>query len=239
MSASSYPELNSQGSTPFGWPDVSVAHVSISRTPEIPGTHRTGCKLRSLAQDSSYTNQLPWRLYPRGSNSPMSIPSPACPFPAASTASQRQGSFRDTSCGLQHVWSSLSSWTLSSLTKGPPPIAVTRPPLLEAIADCVSMYSQVLIVHIHQAIDIVFCVCQGYFLEVWASSRTVPYVLGIHLLNNICLCREATFYFSVYWTFGGFHLQATVSCVAVTVDNCECSEETLYHSSMFTCSQSL
>lgn len=44
MSASSQPEWNSQGSTPFGWPDVSAAHVPTSRTPEIPRTHRTGCK---------------------------------------------------------------------------------------------------------------------------------------------------------------------------------------------------
>lgn len=176
---------------------------------------------------------------PKGLQLPHEYPKSSLPLSCCPHSFTETRFLQRYKCGLQHVWSSLSSWTLSSLTKGPPPTAVTRPPLLEAIADCVSMYSQVLIVHIHQAIDIVFCVCQGYFLEVWASSRTVPYVLGIHLLNNICLCREATFYFSVYWTFGGFHLQATVSCVAVTVDNCECSEETLYHSSMFTCSQSL
>lgn len=44
MSASSQPELNSQGFTPFGWPDVSAAHVLTSRPPKIPRTHRTGCK---------------------------------------------------------------------------------------------------------------------------------------------------------------------------------------------------
>lgn len=49
MSASSQPELNSQRSTPFGWPDVSAAQLPAFITPETPKTHRTGYNPGSLA----------------------------------------------------------------------------------------------------------------------------------------------------------------------------------------------
>lgn len=108
-------------------------------------------------------------------HSPVSIKSTACPFPAASKASQSQGSFRETSYGL---WPTSHRHPLRPFTtrKG----SLTHCTHPSSSGSCVFTGSDNFIYTKPWMLSSVI----GCVLEAGASSRTVQHRLGPHLRNN-------------------------------------------------------
>lgn len=176
MSASSQPKPNSQGSTPFGWPDVSAAQLPTSRTPETPRTHRIGCKPGSLAHDSSSSNQLPKRLRVRGSNSPPPTSRQVQPAPFLLPPKPHR-----TKVHSERQAVGLGTWATAILSDPSPPAkSPTHCGHPSSSVSCVFTGSDNVI---HTKPWMLSSVI-GYFLEAGASSRTVPHRLEPHLLNN-------------------------------------------------------